>query len=84
MLLSKFDIVFVTRQAVKGQDITNYLADQLLNDPELSESLFFDKDVMALEPEIDNMEPWCWKLYFDRVANSTENGVGTVLVSPKG
>ena len=30
------------------------------------------------------MEPWRWKLYFDGVANSTRNGVGAVLVSPKG
>ena len=30
------------------------------------------------------MEPWRWKVYFDGAANSTENGVGAVLVSPKG
>ena len=30
------------------------------------------------------MEPWHWKLYFDGAANSTENGVEAVLVSPKG
>ena len=39
---------------------------------------------MALEPEPDSVEPWCWKLYFDGAANSTRNGVGVVLVSPKG
>ena len=39
---------------------------------------------MALEPEPDNVEPWHWKLYFDGAANSTGNGVGAVLVSPKG
>ncbi|XP_065627349.1 uncharacterized protein LOC136066626 [Quercus suber] len=84
MLLSKFDIVFVTRKAIKGQAIVEYLADQPLNDPELLESLFFDEDVMALEPEPDNEESWCWKLYFDVATNSTKNGVRAVLVSPKG
>ena len=84
MLLFEFDIVFVTRKAIKGQAIAGYLADQLLNDLELSESIFPNKDVMALEPELDSMEPWHWKLYFERAANSTENGVGAVLVSPKG
>ena len=83
MLLFKFDIVFVTGKAIKGQAIADYLADQPLNDLELLESLFLDEDVMALEPEPDNVEPWHWKLYFDRVANSIENRVG-VLVSPKG
>ena len=40
MLLSEFDIVFVTRKAIKGQAIADYLADQSLSDLELSESLF--------------------------------------------
>ena len=58
MLLSEFDIVFVTRKAIKDQAIADYLVDQLLNDPELSESLFPNEDVMELEPELDNKEPW--------------------------
>ena len=37
---------------------------------------------MALEPELNNVESWRWKLYFDGAANSTKNGVGAVLVSP--
>ena len=73
--------MFVTRKAIKGQAISDYLADQLLNDPKLSESLFPDDHVMALEPKPDSVEPCHWKLYFDGVTNSTENGVGAVLVS---
>ncbi|XP_050289570.1 uncharacterized protein LOC126727686 [Quercus robur] len=84
MLLFEFDIVFMTRKAIKGQAIANYLADQLLNDLELLESLFPDEDVVALEPEPDSVELWRWRLYFDGAANSTGNGVGVVLVSPKG
>ena len=84
MLLFEFNIVFVTRKAIKGQTIVNYLADQPLNNLELSESLFLDEDVMALEPELDSMKLWRWKFYFDGAANSTGNGVGAILVSPKG
>ncbi|XP_023913988.1 uncharacterized protein LOC112025552 [Quercus suber] len=84
MLLFEFDIMFVTRKAIKGLTIADYLADQPLNDLKLLESLFPDKDVMALEPKPDNVEPWHWKLYFDEVANSIENRVGAILVSPKG
>ena len=65
MLLSEFDIVFVTRRAIKGQAIADYLADQPLNDPKLSESLFLEEDVMTLELEPDSLELWRWKLYFD-------------------
>ena len=84
MLLSEFDIVIMTRRAIKGQAIADYLANQPLNDLELSESLFPDKDVMALEPKPDSVELWHWKLYFKGAANSTGNGVGAVFVFPKG
>ena len=57
MLISEFDIVFVTRNAIKGQALANYLVDQPLNDPKLSKSHFPDEDIMALEPELDNVEP---------------------------
>ena len=39
---------------------------------------------MALKPKPDSVESWCWKFYFDGATNSTGNGVGVVLVSPKG
>ena len=61
MWLFELDIAFVTRKAIKGQAIADYLLDQLLNDLELSESLFLDEDVMALEPKPDSVEPWRWK-----------------------
>ncbi|XP_075633395.1 uncharacterized protein LOC142605852 [Castanea sativa] len=51
---------------------------------ELSESFFPNKDVMALEPEPDSVEPWRWKLYFDGATKPIENGVGAVLISPRG
>ena len=84
MLLSKFDIVFITRKAIKGQAIVDYITDLPLNNLELSESLFLDKDVMALELEPNSAGPWRWKLYSDGVTDSIRNGVGAVLVSPKG
>ena len=83
MLLFEFDIVFMTRKAIKGQAIANYLADQPLNDPKFPESFFLDEDVLAIESKPRNVEPWHWKLYFNGVANSTRNGVGIVLVSLK-
>ena len=47
----KLNIVFVVWKAIKCQAIANYLADQPLNDLDFSESLFSDKDVLAIEPE---------------------------------
>ena len=84
MLLSKFNIVFVMRKAIKGQAIANYLADQSLNDLDFSESLFPNEDVLVIDLEPNNVEPWCWKFYFDGAANGTGNGVGAVLISSNG
>ena len=39
---------------------------------------------MGLELQPCGVEPWCWKLYFNGVANSIGNGEGLVLVSLKG
>ena len=51
MLLSEFDIImFMMQRAIKGQAIANYLADQPLNSPEFSKSLFPDEDVSTIEP----------------------------------
>ena len=71
-------------KAIKGQAIVDYLVDLQLNDSDFSESLFLDEDVLAIEPEPSNVEPWHWKLCFDKAANTTRNGMGAILVSPKG
>ena len=84
MLLFEFNIVFVVRNVIKGQAIADYLVDQQLDDPEFLKSLFPDEDVMVLEPELCDVEPWRWELYFDGAANSIRNGVEAVLVSLKG
>ncbi|XP_075658977.1 uncharacterized protein LOC142628825 [Castanea sativa] len=84
MFLSKFDIMFMVQKAINGQALADYLEDQPLNDIDFSESLFPDEDVLALETELSNIEPWCWKLYFDEALNSIGNEVRVVLVSLKG
>jgi len=38
----------------------------------------------VIEPELSSVESWRWKLYFDGAANTIGNGLGAVLVSPKG
>jgi len=46
MLLSEFDIMFMTRKVIKGQVIADYLVNQPLNDPELLESIFPDEEAL--------------------------------------
>ena len=49
VLLSEFDILFVTRKAIKGKAIADYLADYPSEQLELMDSEFPDEDVMAVD-----------------------------------
>ena len=80
VLLSEFDILFVVRNAIKGQAIADYLADYPSEQLELMDSEFPDKDVMTVDEDNHGR----WKLYFDGAANAVGSGIGAVLVSPKG
>ena len=51
VLLSEFDIVYVTEKAIKGNALTNYLAQQPLNDYQPMHPEFPDEDIMALFEE---------------------------------
>ena len=51
VLLSEFDIVYVTEKAIKGNALTNYLAQQPFNDYQPMHPEFPDEDIMALFEE---------------------------------
>ena len=48
VLLSKFDIVYVTQKPIKGSALADYLAQQPLNDYQPMHPEFPDQDIMAL------------------------------------
>ena len=79
VMLTKYDVVFVTWTAIKGQAIVGHLAKHPVDEYESIKLEFPDKDVMAATEE---PEQFRWKMYFDGVANASGNWVGTVLVSP--
>lgn len=78
MLLNEFDIQYVHRKAIKGQDIANHLANVplVVNHPVIME--FPDEHLYLVE------EKPPWKLYFD--GSYTSHGSDTVilLVTPQG
>lgn len=85
ILLSKFDIIYMSQKAVKGSAIADFLASRALED---YEPLNFDspsEEIMYVAgAEEDNTKGHCWKLNFDGDSNAVGNGVGAVLVSPGG
>ena len=77
VLLSKFDILYVSQKAIKGSTITDFLVERANEEYEPMSFDFLDKDLMAVlqidekkTPEEDG-----WKMYFDEASNALGRGV---------
>ena len=77
LLLSKFDIKYVTQKSVTGRAIVDHLAHCSPEEVEEIQGDFSDKDIIGIELE-------SWKLYFDGATNQNGSGIGVLLISPKG
>ncbi|KAK9010715.1 hypothetical protein V6N11_043585 [Hibiscus sabdariffa] len=84
MLLSEFDILYVSRKAIKGSAIANFLASRAANDYEPLDYNFSDEDLLNIFNLGESNTEKSWILYFDGASNSLGRGVGAVLISPEG
>ena len=83
VLLSEFDILYVSQKAIKGSAIVEFLAEKANEEYELMSFDFPYEDLMAvLQIEEESPEDDVWKIYFDGASNALERGVGAVLISP--
>ncbi|XP_065860901.1 uncharacterized protein [Euphorbia lathyris] len=82
VLLSEYDIVYVTQKAIKGSVIANFLADYPVEHDHPMEVSFPDEDIVAVE--VDENPPNVWTMRFDGASNAIGHGIGVVLVSPEG
>ncbi|XP_017974469.1 PREDICTED: uncharacterized protein LOC108661550 [Theobroma cacao] len=84
VLLSEYDIVYVSQKAIKGSAIVDFLAKRVEEDYEPMEFEFLDEDLMSIcltseeESEKEN-----WNMFFDGASNALGHGIGVVLVSPE-
>ncbi|XP_052490828.1 uncharacterized protein LOC128043061 [Gossypium raimondii] len=83
ILLSEFDIVYVSQKAIKGSAIADFLTSRALEDYEPLNFDFPNEDLMYVanteeNPRIDHI----WKLNFDGASNAIGNEIGAVLVFP--
>ncbi|XP_060179912.1 uncharacterized protein LOC132609777 [Lycium barbarum] len=84
MLLSEFDIVYVTQKAVKGQAIADHLAENPVDKEYIPLKTYFpDEEVLFIGEGIAEEYPG-WRLFFDGAANSKGVGIGAVLISESG
>ena len=77
LLLSEFDIKYVTQKFVKGRVIVDHLTHCSPEQVEKIQGDFLDEDIIGIEVE-------SWKMYFDGATNQNGSGIGVLLISPKG
>ena len=68
LLLSEFDIKYVTQKSVKERTIVGHLAYCSPEEAEEIQGDFPDEDIMGIEVE-------SWKMYFDRATNQNGSGI---------
>ncbi|XP_050898483.1 uncharacterized protein LOC127105352 [Lathyrus oleraceus] len=90
MLLSEYDIQYITHKSIKGIVLSDYLANHPVEDCEPLKFDFPDEDIMLVKdcetPSPDEgPEPGsCWKIMFDGSFNCMGHGVGAMLMNPNG
>ncbi|XP_057965461.1 uncharacterized protein LOC131156025 [Malania oleifera] len=82
MLLTEYDISYVTRKAIKGSVIAEYLAEIAVENYQPMEFEFSDQDIDSLTQGEEDLKEW--RILFDGAVNVWGHGIGTVLISPDG
>ena len=77
LLLSEFDIKYVTQKSVKGRAIANHLAHCSPEEAEEIQGDFPDEDIMGIEVE-------SWKMYFDGATIQNGSRIEVLSISLKG
>ena len=84
MLLTEFDIVYVTQKAIKGQAIADQLAESPADDYEPMNTAFPNEAVLFAIGENEGEDFEGWPMYFDGGSNSKGAGAGAVVISKDG
>ncbi|TMW95431.1 hypothetical protein EJD97_008841 [Solanum chilense] len=81
MLLSEFDIVYVTQKAMKAQALADHLVENHIDEEyEPLKTYFHDEEVSFMGEVISEAYPG-WRLFFDGAANHQGKGIKVALVS---
>ena len=85
VLLSEYDIQYVSQKAIKRCAIAEFLANRAENEYEPMKFEFLDEDLMTIfQVGDESTKEDTWKLYFDGASNALGHGIGVVLISFKG
>ncbi|XP_077226904.1 uncharacterized protein LOC143860226 [Tasmannia lanceolata] len=73
LLLSEFNITYVTQKSVKGRVIAEQLADSPVEENAFLKAEFPDEEIMDVEEDTPNTR---WAMYFDGAVNNQGQGIG--------
>jgi hypothetical protein len=80
VLLVEYNIVFMTKKAMKENVIANHLVDHAVKDYRPLNFDLPDEDMLLIEN--DSKESDWWILYFDVAVNISGNGARVIIISP--
>ncbi|XP_070057768.1 uncharacterized protein [Nicotiana tomentosiformis] len=79
ILLSEFDIIYVTQKAVKGQTLADHLAENPIDGEYKPLKTYFpDNEVTFVGGDIAETY-YCWRMFYDGAANFKGVGIRAVL-----
>lgn len=90
MLLSDYDIQYVTQKAIKRSVLAEHLIHQPIEDYQPLKFYFPYEDIIVIKdceipgPDEGPKPGSRWKLVFDGSSNYSSRGVGVVIMNPKG
>lgn len=81
ILLTKFDIVYITRTTMKAQALVDYLAENPIDYEYQPRNTYFpDEEVNSVDVMYKDVT--AWKMFFDGAVNAKCVGIGAILISP--
>ena len=78
VLLTEFDIHYVTQKSIRGSIVADRLTSLPVSDSRVIDDDFPDEDVDVVTSLSG------WRIYFDGAANHSGCGIGVLLISPHG
>jgi len=83
MLLSEYDIIYVTQKAIKGSALIDFLAHQPVKDYQPMQPNFPDEDISTFfHVDEFNHDENTWTLFFDGASNVLGHAIRAVLITP--
>ena len=79
VILSQYDLIYVPKKAIKGSIVADQLAESPVEGQHIDIEFPDENLISTIDAKDEN-----WEMYFDGAVNSSGNGIGAVLISPRG